>query len=64
MSALDVIAALVPRSWTGDQALRAVHLLQLAIDAVWWVHGDAMAAVLFRQPNAVPPSIPDDDLPF
>lgn len=37
---------LVPRSWTADEALLAVDLLRQATDAVWEVHGEAMAELL------------------
>lgn len=37
---------LVPRNWTAGQALAAVTLCQQAIDAVWAVHGEDMAATL------------------
>ena len=37
---------LVPRDWTGEQALLAASLLRAALDAVWAVHGEEMACVL------------------
>ena len=37
---------LVPRDWTGDQALAAAGLLKGAVDAVWAVHGDEMVVSL------------------
>lgn len=64
MTAREVIVALIPRDWTGEQALRAVNLLQQATDAIWWLHGDAMAAVLFEKRADVPLPAPDDDIPF
>ena len=38
--------ALVPREWSPDEALLAVNLLRQAMDAVWAVHGEEMAAEL------------------
>lgn len=35
-------ASLVPLTWSAEQALRAVHLLQQASAAIWLVHGEAM----------------------
>jgi hypothetical protein len=37
---------LVPREWSPDEALLAVNLLRQAMDAVWGVHGEDMAAAL------------------
>lgn len=37
---------LVPREWSPDEALLAVSLLRQALDAVWVVHGEAMADAL------------------
>lgn len=62
---------LVPRDWTGDQALAAARLLRLALDAVWAVHGEAMAVALADRPESQwldfmegreEPS--DDEIPF
>lgn len=60
---------LVPRDWTGEQALLAARLLRMALDAVWEVHGEEMAAVLGDHPESrwqdVVPADPDvDDIPF
>lgn len=33
---------LVPRDWTGQQALAAVRLLRSATDVIWQVHGEEM----------------------
>ncbi len=37
---------LVPREWSGEQALAVVRVLQRAIDAIWSVHGEDIAAEL------------------
>ncbi len=34
---------LVPAGWDGHQALLAAALLRNALDAIWYVHGEAMA---------------------
>jgi hypothetical protein len=58
----DLLRALVPRDWTGEQALFAARLLRAALDAVWAVHGEIMAESLGDCPvdrwNQV---LPDDD---
>jgi hypothetical protein len=43
----DLAVLFVPRSWSGAQALAAAGTLQRLIEAIWQVHGEAMAAVLF-----------------
>lgn len=65
---------LVPCSWTAHDALLAVELLQQAVDAIWEVHGEAMAEVLGREPadrlgryvdfDDERDLDPDDDIPF
>lgn len=45
---------LVPRDWTGEQALAAVALLRAASQAIWQVHGEEMALTL----GELPPSDP------
>lgn len=66
---------LVPRCWTGEQALAAASLLRAALDAVWHVHGEDMAAALGDWPvsrweGVLPPGPPavdeidDDEIPF
>jgi len=40
---------LVPREWSADEALLAVNLLRQAMDAVWGVHGEAMADALAEE---------------
>ena len=64
---------LVPPDWTAGQALAAVSLLQQAIDAVWAVHGEEMAASLGELGPWSPlwsevlrDDLPDaeDDIPF
>lgn len=63
---------LVPRDWTGEQALLAARLLRMALDALWEVHGEEMAAVLGDGPESrwgdVLPEgieeIDEDDIPF
>lgn len=66
MTVRELVFALVPAGWTGEQALRAVNVLNQAVDAIWMVHGDAMAHVLFEPPEPVDPldHDGDDDLPF
>ena len=59
-----VIASLVPRAWKPEQALQAVRLLQHAIEAIWWVHGDAMGKATFGELPPVPdPARPDPKRP-
>lgn len=67
---------LVPRDWTGRQALAAVELLNQTIDAVWAIHGDAMVHELdeepllrdelhrFIRPEEPPGDPEEDDIPF
>ncbi len=70
---------LVPREWSPDEALFAVNLLRQAVDAVWAVHGEDMAAELAedryrdRIHDYIGPdpmddfpdvNLDDDDLPF
>ena len=40
------LRCLVPREWSADEALLAAKLLRKALDAVWGVHGEAMADAL------------------
>ena len=53
-----VLMQLVPRAWSAKQALRAVELLQHAIDAIWCVHGEAMSRARLGEITAQPPSEP------
>ncbi|MBA2321461.1 MAG: hypothetical protein H0V89_09920 [Deltaproteobacteria bacterium] len=55
----DLVVALVPRSWTGAQALRAAGALNEVVSAIWQVHGDAMARVLFEPDEPDPPEPAD-----
>lgn len=41
---------LVPREWTGEQALFVAGLLRAALDAIWFVHGEEMAYSLGDKP--------------
>ena len=41
-----LLRTLVPRSWTGHEALLAASLLRQALDAVWEVHGPDMVEAL------------------
>jgi hypothetical protein len=51
-----LLALLVPRPWSVAQARQAERRLQELIDAVWHVHGEAMAAALLAPaPAASPP---------
>lgn len=65
-----LLHALVPRDWTGEQALLAARLLRAALDAVWEVHGEAMAEALADAPihrwfDALPDDdVHDEDIPF
>ena len=71
---MNPFAPLVPRLWSADEALAAVHLLRQFIDAIWEVHGAEMAAEVAEAPERwrldellddVPDDdVPDDDLPF
>jgi hypothetical protein len=60
---------LVPRCWTGEQALVAAALLREALDAVWDVHGEDMAVALGGVPKerwhqVMPDDDSDDVIPF
>jgi hypothetical protein len=46
----DLLRALVPRAWTGEEALLAARVLRAALDAVWEVHGHQMAEILTDRP--------------
>ncbi len=50
------IQRLVPVGWTGKQALRAVSVVEIAIEAVWDVH------LAENEAQVEPP--PQDELPF
>jgi len=62
--------SLVPRAWTGDQALRAVTLLRAIIDAIWAIHGEDMAVAIGDWPQEQWPDLmncdlkDEDDIPF
>ncbi len=71
----DLLCMLVPRCWTGEQALVAARLLRAALDAAWHVHGEGMAEAMGDWPvsrwdEVLPPGPPtrgegdDDDIPF
>jgi len=71
----DLLRLLVPRCWTGEQALAAAGLLRAALDAVWRVHGEEMAGAMGDWPvsrweDVLPPGPPgreeidDDEIPF
>lgn len=56
MTVATLLALLVPRPWSVPQARHAERRLQELIDAVWQVHGEAMAAALLAPaPAASPP---------
>ena len=63
---------LVPRDWTGGQALLAATVLRNAMDAIWAVHGEEMAVALGQKSRRrwedALPSIDDlvdeDDIPY
>jgi hypothetical protein len=63
---------LVPVAWTGEQALLAVNLLRDAMDAIWAVHGEDMAAQISEWPRErwdrlmtlEGENTDDDDIPF
>lgn len=64
------IRHLVPMAWDGQQALLAAALLKDALDAVWAVHGEAMAERLAEVPShrwsefMSDEEMEDDDIPF
>ncbi len=69
----DLLRMLVPRGWTGEQALLAARVLRQALDAVWDVHGEEMAFALGETPvdrwhEVMPPEEPfdidEEDIPF
>lgn len=81
MTALeDELAAFIPTTWSGEQALRFVRLLNAAVRATWAVHGEDMAFALAgdaltpgddiglfvsHDPQRPPSELGDlDDLPF
>ena len=54
-----ILVGLVPRSWSPEQALNAVNLLQQATASIWYVHGQAMGrAMLDQVPRDAPPAAP------
>jgi hypothetical protein len=61
---------LVPTSWDGHQALLAAALLKDALDAVWAVHGEAMAERIADVPRhrwsefMADENNEEDDIPF
>ena len=60
---------LVPRDWNGEQALMAASLLREAQDALWDVHGEAMAESLAEWPwerwaEVLPEEEEDEEIPF
>ena len=46
----DLLRALVPRAWTGEQALVVARLCRAFIDALWDVHGASMAEAMDALP--------------
>jgi hypothetical protein len=70
---MSPFALLVPRRWSGEEALAAVRLLRRMIDAIWEVHGEEMIDEIDARPERWElheldddhdePG-PDDDLPF
>jgi hypothetical protein len=70
-----ILSRLVPASWSGDDALTVVDILEQLSDAIWLAHGQAMheATKTWRFSHAQPlhdldrePRATDfdDDLPF
>ena len=57
---------LVPRECNGEQALAVVGVLQAAVDAIWSVHGEDMAAELGerRCRTTACDDEDEDDIPF
>ena len=63
---------LVPRDWTGGQALLAATVLRNAMDAIWAVHGEEIAYALGqRSPTRWSEALPhvddlidEDDIPY
>ena len=71
MTTAALLRLMVPRDWTAVEALAAVRLVRLAeraiTDAIWAVHGEAMAAELVASmppPEPVPASDLEDEIPF
>ena len=62
---------LIPREWSGEQALFVAGLLRGALDAIWYVHGEEMANSLGDQPGECWDQVlgdmryeDNDDIPF
>ena len=73
MSLSNVVRVLVPRRWTGEQALAVIRILREVTDAIWTVHGEAMINEMVDPndpftPLDLPPDIhirdEIDDIPF
>lgn len=73
MSLRNVLRVLVPRGWTGEQALAVVRILRELNQAIWDVHGEQMMLDMLEPdkpftPMKLPPDIhlddEDDDIPF
>jgi hypothetical protein len=55
---------LVPVDWTAEEALRMVGALYRIVDAIWLLHGPAMAALLSGARKEEEPDDDEEDLPF
>ena len=68
----DLSRMLVPRDWTGAQALLAARLLRQATDVIWDLHAEEMAAAMGDPPvsrwteflSEEPTENDDDDISF
>ncbi len=69
---MNPFALLVPRRWSGEDALAAVRVLRQIIAAIWEIHGEDMAAEIegatdrWRVDELIEvPELDDiDDIPF
>lgn len=61
----EQLVALVPREWSTDQACVAIEALYDAIDAIFDVHGNAIADSAIAELDEPPFDSPfDDDIPY
>lgn len=69
---MNPFALLIPRLWSGEDALAAVRVLRQIIEAIWQTHGERMAAEIDEAPERWRidelldgPELDDvDDIPF
>ncbi len=68
---MNPFVLLIPRFWDAEDALAAVRVLRMVIDAIWEVHGEEMAFEIDASPDRwrldelidMPETDPDD-IPF